>query len=785
MKNVINGDSSIPSCQQTGLVYPVKLIGVLSIFYLIFVIYGSLVPLHFVPIPFDRAITEFQNIHFLDLGIDSRADWVANLLLFIPLSFLYNQLATSNKTGAAKHVVSFVVLLVSIGLAFGIEFTQLFFPNRTVSQNDIWAESLGGGIGIACQYLWGAKLQIYLDRLWQQESRKTRLMRVLNVYLTILLAFSVLPLDLTISPVELYHKWQEGRIVLVPFGAFQGVLSEELYETLTDILVWVPAGFLWSLDKKYSILRITVMGGLAALFIEVAQLFVYSRITDITDVLTACIGTAVGALIVRKICIGFSEIETPNSKFWISLWIVWAMCILALFWFPYNFDFSMGTFSKAQAIIFRPLLENYYFGSEFHATNELLRKAAFFLPGGVIFGLAIRQNLTDKIINRKGGVAILFLALLVEVGQLFLPEKYADLTDVLIQTAGGYLGLVVIRWVLLGDSVTNKLLPVNSVKSPPVTSIIVKNINSAPGWRLQYIIFAGLIIIIGLISHLPFVPYNIRELIAPSVYGVFAVIGLSVAIEWFINGHYFFLQRCNLKNKQMLYLPLWILFHGGVSWVLLRLAVPLESIHDIVGSPVLGWFWEWELICRFLALHGAISLQIIGALILIFILRTAGRLELFFTWMLWSALLAWPLYWIVVSQAATDNLTELMHDGGTFVSSAQLASGLFFLFLAGSAISSLIQTKSHIFSTLLLSIFSIFVATACFWYGAEQVIVKYNKVFSAWQFLLSTDREHYAIGADLYFRFVVAFSLVLVSLSIIQTLFWKMGGNFYTRNRPA
>ncbi len=36
-----------------------------------------------------EAIERFQRIPFLDLGIDSRADWVANLLLFIPLSYLF------------------------------------------------------------------------------------------------------------------------------------------------------------------------------------------------------------------------------------------------------------------------------------------------------------------------------------------------------------------------------------------------------------------------------------------------------------------------------------------------------------------------------------------------------------------------------------------------------------------------------------------------------------------------------------------------------------------------
>ena len=56
--------------------------------YLVFVVYGSLVPLDFTPLPLDEAIERFRRIRFLNLGIGSRADWVANGLLMIPLAFL-------------------------------------------------------------------------------------------------------------------------------------------------------------------------------------------------------------------------------------------------------------------------------------------------------------------------------------------------------------------------------------------------------------------------------------------------------------------------------------------------------------------------------------------------------------------------------------------------------------------------------------------------------------------------------------------------------------------------
>ena len=63
----------------------------LTLGYTAFVIYGSLVPLRFRARPLDEAWAYFQQIPYLELGIGSRADWVANILLFVPLAFLWHR----------------------------------------------------------------------------------------------------------------------------------------------------------------------------------------------------------------------------------------------------------------------------------------------------------------------------------------------------------------------------------------------------------------------------------------------------------------------------------------------------------------------------------------------------------------------------------------------------------------------------------------------------------------------------------------------------------------------
>ena len=120
----------------------------LALGYLFFVVYGSLLPFEFKPLSFAGAWDRFQSIPWLKLGIEQRADWVANLLLYIPLGFFVCGLLV----GRSRRVA---VLLIGLALAWifgslvaaGVEYLQIFFPQRTFSLNDLYAEIFGTLLG--------------------------------------------------------------------------------------------------------------------------------------------------------------------------------------------------------------------------------------------------------------------------------------------------------------------------------------------------------------------------------------------------------------------------------------------------------------------------------------------------------------------------------------------------------------------------------------------------------------------------------------------------------------
>ena len=114
--------------------------------YLAFVIYGSLVPLNYNGMALDEALRHFANIPFLQLGAGSRADWIANGVLYLPLGLLLARVLRGG-LGASTGTAFIGAVAMCGAVAVAVEFAQLFFPPRTVSQNDLIAEVLGSALG--------------------------------------------------------------------------------------------------------------------------------------------------------------------------------------------------------------------------------------------------------------------------------------------------------------------------------------------------------------------------------------------------------------------------------------------------------------------------------------------------------------------------------------------------------------------------------------------------------------------------------------------------------------
>ena len=287
---------------------------------------------------------------------------------------------------------------------------------------------------------------------WKQSHARAALAeRLAWVYVAGVLVYNVLPLDLTISLVEIFHKWRDGMVNLIPFGRLPDDAAEALYELATDVLIWVPLALLWRLEGTRSAWRVWGITMATAAGLEAMQLFVYSRVSDITDLFTAATGAALGSFIGGRLALREAPTDQPLPwSGWLPLVMAtgWMAVLLFVFWYPFEFR-TDGAFLRERLHNFleRVPFEAYYYGTEFRAATELLHKVLFFIPLGALLAWFVsRLRWTWRGYGTFFSLmSIALTALILVIGRLAQPEKNPDSMDIVLQCLGGTLGFVMIR----------------------------------------------------------------------------------------------------------------------------------------------------------------------------------------------------------------------------------------------------------------------------------------------------------------------------------------------------
>ena len=282
-------------------------------------------------------------------------------------------------------------------------------------------------------------------------------------------------------------------------------------------------------------------------------------------------------------------------------------------------------------------------------------------------------------------------------------------------------------------------------------------------------------IIVFYVNSFESIPYNVRELFAYNN-PLLTIFLFSLALYAVFGASVWLASWLTVEGWTKHLLPLLVVILGVVTWFLLRGSVTIESLGDIIGAPIFDWPWEWESILRFSSLVTAPVFLLCGTALIVHIYRSDINLKLqpILYWSIHAALLLPIVHWMVVNQAATDNLTELMARGGDSISSLALGLWIASLGLTTSLIVSHIvrQKLTNIIPWVTL-LCSIPVGYFLLIFGTEDVVHKYGKVFSAMQFLLSRDRTNMASGFNLFLRYSIAHMCLIILIGISQYPFWE------------
>lgn len=450
-----------PSVDHSSLRTVRRIHGAVGLATALFIVYGSWVPFQFQRLDLDAALDHLRVI--LDepwRWRGSRVDWAINGLITLPLGFCALGAVLTGRRGlVSTPVAAWLVLLGSLCLSVTAELGQLWLTGRVTSLQDVAAQAIGAAGGIVGYIMAGQTFDSWAAEFVSERGPEDRARWALLAYVIGLFGYSMLPLDVVMSTRELAHKFENGQVEIIPFTYSGVTFQDRVDDFLTSAILAVPVGMWGTIAFRGPQTRPAAFGDavfLAAgllIAIEAVQLLIVSRYTSTTDALLGTAGAVVGIAVMRRVrerrLSGRSQAASQGcgSLKWWGASGVYAAVLVLVFWAPFDFT-DDKTLVRQRWEAFRTLpLVRLHGGSDVHSLFQAIRMVARFAPLGALMALGVAGSTRSWESRRIGFIlaatGVAGWAVMIELGQVLLPSRFADSSDVLVCVVGGWLGLAV------------------------------------------------------------------------------------------------------------------------------------------------------------------------------------------------------------------------------------------------------------------------------------------------------------------------------------------------------
>ena len=410
-----------------------------------FIVYGSWVPFDFTARSWAEVVEAFHWSLTERLWPASRSDWIANVMLGVPLGyFLLGTARLDRPEGWGTSFAMVLLLPCCIALALMVEFGQLYLPTRTCAGSDVLAQGLGAIVGMIGWREFGQGLTDRLRRGLADPDAGGLAIKVLGGYLGLLGLLLFLPLDLTLSPADVYRKLRD-HAVLIPGGEFLArnpVEHWRLIQREVEVVgLYLPVGLLVaripsSLAKSWK--RSPIWWGLLIPgVLESGQFFVQSRVPSSTDALVGTVAVAVGWALGQWFSRGISLSAS------LTLGLLWFALQAMAAWHPFDFciQSDLGSFGLVPFLNF---VEVNYLA----AFDQFLTRAINLAPFGILFAASTDPGTRGPIARTMlAGLVGGILAFILEAGQLLLPTRTAHISDLLLGAIGAGSAVILTDWL--------------------------------------------------------------------------------------------------------------------------------------------------------------------------------------------------------------------------------------------------------------------------------------------------------------------------------------------------
>jgi VanZ family protein len=422
--------------------------------FIAFALYGSLLPFDFHRLSLAAA---WQQFHSVLVSAPppriSRSDALANVLLFVPIGFtlagaLLADRARGWKTGLATACT--VVSAAAI-ISISIEFLQTFGGDRVPSNVDIAAQIIGAGLGVS---LWLVAGRLVTD--WVRQALRARPAdrpaRLLTAFTLGWVFVNLAPFDITVDVGDLGSRLRSGQIALAPFSLSDFLAGRGLWDALAEMLAAIPLGMFGRLGPGRA-RRPVVAFGIGLLIVtavEAAQIFIASHSASVTDILFASVGVAVGVWAGGHLVSSQRAPAADTGVNWraacgVGIWIA---ILFAYHWRPFDFTVDPETIRQKLGTLSLLPFAGYRSGSYLNSLDNFMVKLALAVPLGIGYLAAVgRCRVSLSTVSAAGIMCAAAIFSVIEAGQLFLPTRVPDPTDVVVGACGVYAGIRIGAWL--------------------------------------------------------------------------------------------------------------------------------------------------------------------------------------------------------------------------------------------------------------------------------------------------------------------------------------------------
>ena len=687
-----------------------------------FIIYGSLFPFNFVSpgLPVERFFAEYA-------VFANQSDALDNFFLFVPLGV---SLVLAFRNGAARAIAALLSILL---LAIGIQLVQLYLPSRVASLADAFWNTVGMGAGFLIAER--VRRALHTQLAGQAAGRELFLAGLVLLWLM----YESFPFIPTLD-IGLLREHVKGA-VFAPTFELMRLTQHALAAALAGIAV-----------ARVGLLRRPALGAiaLAALAITLEVLVPYGSLRRET-LLGIALGLAAGYLV--------AQWRTPRAAgtgFALAL-AAYLITVLT----PYRGQAVDAGFT------FTPFSHVLWQG----AINEIVPAAFEALAIGSLLwsGMAASSRLRAR--PYLWSTAVLLLLAALEWVRVALAGLHGDTTALALAA------------VLAPAAVALR----SGQPAPALAQPLAARAGPAPAWVLVAACATALTVAMWTLVQLPGIPYNLKKL-----FGERPLLGaavFSLALLW-LGGGPWLVARAVLRldaqrRRGTLYGPLLVAAIALVSYVLVDLATPGIMLEKIIGAPDLyrrivednywGEAWRvglaaWprglvsaaERLVRYVALYAVFAIPLLLALL-------AGPRPGRNARIIVNSLCLLPFWllaaFVVLELAVTDNITELVADGGAVFLALLIA------LFAGNAVMLACYRRGARTAPVLVLVTAALVL-ARWWLlnqGIEPVVINNGRIFSGVQFLLGENRDALLSASTLLVRWCSfdGAALVVVSTGVL------------------